>query len=343
MVTHRTSSTFNRLYRPWVWLFPLVVAGSVVSPSLVRDAHAQQNKEEAKSRFKRGMELFKEGDYATSLIEFKKAYEINPHFQTLYNIGRVYWQLNNYAGALDAFQKYLKEGGDTISASRRIEVEEDVAKLKQRVGQLEFETKPPGATVSIDDIPIEGVTPFKVNVSAGRRRVTFSKKGFLPKTIAIDVAGREVRKVETELIESGGSNKNPPTDPTATTTSTSTSAPPPPPPPPEESSSGAWIGFTAAGVFGAAATVTGLLALSANSDLNTKKTQGNQTKSSLDDANSKRQTLSLTTDILLGAAIVSAGIGITLMLTSGGSSEKPVPTTALRFTPTGVNLTHQFF
>src|SRR5688572_28689276 len=75
--------------------------------------------EEAGSRFRRGVDLFKEADFRAALIEFKRAHELAPNYKVLYNIGQCHLELQDYAGALRAYQGYLDGGGKDISSSRR--------------------------------------------------------------------------------------------------------------------------------------------------------------------------------------------------------------------------------
>src|SRR5262245_33135148 len=73
---------------------------------------------EADAHFKSGVLLYKEANYAAALAEFKRAYEIDPKYQVLYNIAESSYQLQDYAGALRNYQKYLEQGGAGISPSR---------------------------------------------------------------------------------------------------------------------------------------------------------------------------------------------------------------------------------
>src|SRR5690349_11541014 len=68
------------------------------------------NSDEAQMRFKRGLELYDEQDFQNALIEFRRAYELQPTYKILYNLGQVCYQLTEYACALRNFEKYLKEG-----------------------------------------------------------------------------------------------------------------------------------------------------------------------------------------------------------------------------------------
>src|SRR6185369_13528930 len=114
----------------------LAAALALGVPAISSTAEAAPTKEqqhEAATRFKKGIELFKEGDYQAALIEFRRANEIAPNYAVLYNIGQVYFQLQDYAGALTALERYLSEGGKNVPTARRTEVEKDIEKLKSRV------------------------------------------------------------------------------------------------------------------------------------------------------------------------------------------------------------------
>ncbi|RYE85226.1 MAG: hypothetical protein EOO75_17190, partial [Myxococcales bacterium] len=120
--------------RPGCWLrrgpvrrlVSSAVLASLTGLTLVgapRPAHAAPNEaqEEGRQRFKRGVEFFKEGDYNAALVEFRRAYEVAPSYRILYNLGQTSYELQDYAGALTAFTRYLKEGGAEVDAARRAE------------------------------------------------------------------------------------------------------------------------------------------------------------------------------------------------------------------------------
>ena len=89
---------------------------------------------QAGEHFDRGVGLYGEADYRAALVEFKRAYEIAPNAAVLYNLGQTYFQLQNYASALDSFTRYLSESGE--SPSHKAEVENAIKTLKTRVGTI---------------------------------------------------------------------------------------------------------------------------------------------------------------------------------------------------------------
>ena len=133
---------------------------------------------EASAHFERGTTFYAEGDYSAALVEFKRAYELAPTFQVLFNIGQSYFQLRDYANALTTLQRFADEGRDRIGKDDRATLDAELPDLTNRVARATITSNLDGATVSIDD-QVVGTTPLAspVLVSAGSRRITASFQG----------------------------------------------------------------------------------------------------------------------------------------------------------------------
>ncbi len=152
---------------------------------------------EADAHFRRGVELYKEADYPAALIEFRRAYELDPRYQALYNVGETYDQLQDYANALRTFEKYQRDGGAQISAGRRDEVQKEIDKLRTRVASVE---------VTINVLRRRDRRrrrargqdpgwPAPLVVSAGRRKVTATCGGQAAGDLQfVDLAGGDVQE-----------------------------------------------------------------------------------------------------------------------------------------------------
>jgi len=262
------------------------------------------NTEEARTRYNRGIELYNDGDYKLALIEFQRSYDLAPNWRILYNLGEVHYQLNNYAAALQALEKYLADGGNEIPGKRRAEVDKDIDALKARTGFLTIATNVAGADVTVDDVAL-GKTPLAPDtlVDAGTRKVVVSKAGYATETKTVTLAGKDHQSVSIQLTEE--------TKPIATS-------------PPTEHANYVWVGWAASGALAAGATVTGILALNANSDLKDLRNTKDVTRSQLDSQDTKRATLSLASDILAAATIV--GVGVSTYFTIKGPGKESSPT-----------------
>lgn len=167
-------------------------SGVVVAVALAAAvAHAQPQTNQARAHFKSGTELYDENNFRGALVEFQRAYELAPSYKILFNIGQVDMELQDYAGALKAYTRYLREGGPDVPASRVTQVQGEIERLKGRVGRLTVDTAP-GAEVLIDDLSV-GFAPLPdaVPVNAGRHQVTVHITGKDPLTRVVDVAGQQ--------------------------------------------------------------------------------------------------------------------------------------------------------
>lgn len=154
-------------------------------------AEERTPEQEARERFGRGVELYREGRYEAALAEFVRAYEIAPHFSVLYNIGQMQHLLDRSPEALATLERYLEQGGERIPAERRAEVEATIERLRQVIGFVRITVEGPGeATVLIDGVEAAR-TPLDepLAVNAGRHQVELRAEGYLPLSRAITVAG----------------------------------------------------------------------------------------------------------------------------------------------------------
>jgi iron complex outermembrane receptor protein len=83
---------------------------------------------EARAHFKKGMAAIAEGHYDSGIEELKKAYDILPHPNVLYNIARAYVDVGDLENAVIYYRRYL-EG----NPKDRDEVAQIVASLEARI------------------------------------------------------------------------------------------------------------------------------------------------------------------------------------------------------------------
>jgi hypothetical protein len=297
----------------------LVIAG------LAAAAHADTKIEEAKTHFKNGTELYDENNFRGALVEFQRAYELAPSYRILYNIGQVDMELQDYAGALIAYRRYIREGGSDVPPARVGQVKEEIDKLSHRVGQIIVQTAS-GAEVLLDDLRV-GFAPLPepLTVNTGRHQVTVRVPGHDADTRVVDIAGQETTTVaiDNDFAPAGGG-----------VTGTAP-APVPSGPPSRTPMITAWT-FT--GVFAVTATVTGIIALSDSGNLSDLRNTYPTTKSQLDSERSKVTTMAAVTDAFGAAAIISAGIATYLTLSHHHATEK----LAVGATPTGAFIAGHF-
>ncbi len=165
--------------------------------------------ESASDHFGHGVGFYKDGDFAAAMVEFKRAYEIEPSYPVLYNIGQTLRELRDYAAAQTAFQKYLAEGAKASDQSHlnahKDKVQGYLEELKPKIATLTINVTAPGADISVDDVSV-GTSPLDkpLAVNAGRRKISASKSGFIPVQKFIDVGGTDQKSVDLDVVAVGG-------------------------------------------------------------------------------------------------------------------------------------------
>jgi hypothetical protein len=268
---------------------------------------------EADERYRQGVQFFKEANYAAALIEFQRAYEVDPKYQVLYNIAQSYYQLQDYANALKSFKLYLEQGDTKISPKRRKEVEAEIETLSKRIATVSIKSSEPGAAVTIDDVAV-GTTPLgPLTVSAGRRKIIVTLEGRNPVTRVIDFAGGDVRKLDIEIPAAARGER--------VVIERSKQTPPKPPSPVPMA-----VTWSLTGALVTGAVVTGVLALGASSDLEDELARFPGDPQALEAAKDSAFRLGLATDVLIGASI--AGAAVATYFTVDFAIDSDAPTSA---------------
>jgi len=283
-----------------------------------------QPQDEAKAHFKRGTDLYDENNFRGALVEFQKAYELAPSYKLLFNIGQVEMELQDYAGAVKAYSRYLREGGPDIPSPRVQQVQAEIDRLKGRIGRVTVQTAP-GAEVLVDEVSV-GFAPLPepATVNAGRHTITIHVNGHDPQSRAVDVAGQEQVTVVlgTELAVSAppGLRQDEPAKPRGKTPM--------------------YVAWGITGVFAATAGVFAYTAKSDADDLAKLRTTFPVTKAQLDSAASKTGVAAALADGFTAGALIAGGIALYLTLTQPPArAEKTV---RLHVTPTGAYVAGQF-
>ena len=297
---------------------------------------------EGRTRFTRGIDLYKEGNFHAALAEFRAAYAAAPSWRIQYNLGQTLYQLQDYAGALAAFEKYLAEGGDKVDAARKAEADGEIAKLRQRVASITVlaprdGAKPPAAELVVDD-ESKGSFDAKLDVvvSAGRHTFTASAPGYRSATRVLDVAGatRVVLQLPLEAIPSGN---------VVATKAPASVASPPPEPPHHKSRWPVWLGIAATGATAAGTVTFALLANNEHKKLERGLATPNVSPVSLENTRSTVKTDALVADIL-GATTIGFAVFtlVAVVVTSGDAAPAKEAKLQPLLGPTGAGLRGTF-
>ncbi|MBN2344074.1 MAG: tetratricopeptide repeat protein [Deltaproteobacteria bacterium] len=170
----------SRLLFPVVWMMICCVSIG---------AWAKSNDAQAKKFFVEGTTLYNDGKFHDAAEQFRRAYEMKPSWKLWFNIGQAEAAAKQYGLALEAFEKYLAQGGDEVSKERFDEVIDEMKRLRQLVGNLEIEGAPKGAVIRINDME-RGVLPLAtaLRVSMGvqhRVEILFNNKIIHSQTLSV--------------------------------------------------------------------------------------------------------------------------------------------------------------
>jgi hypothetical protein len=277
--------------------------------------------EDAGVRFKRGLELFEEGEYKLALVEFERAYELAPNFRALYNVALVNIQLGRYAEATRKFQAYLHDGGDAVPQSRRAEVTKTLSELELRTATIELSANIPGVHIQLDGKPVSVQVPGSLLIDAGEHTISATSPGYDRVDKSITLAGTDKAAVKFTLVPvirqtEGG---------------------------PEVGRTHLFIpGIVATGALAIGGAVSFGLMLNANSTLNQLKANTPYDPGNAQTYVNRVNTAALVADILGGLAVVSGAVTIYISLRTEKDKPKPSVTPSVAITPTSASLAWSF-
>ena len=282
--------------------------------------------EEASVHFKRGLQLFDEGDYTLALVEFERAYQLAPNYRALYNIALVDVQLGRYADAARTFTQYLHDGGSAIAPARLSEVNKTLGELKLRTATIEVALNVPTAEVTLDGKPLDpALIKSPTVIDAGEHTLRATAPGYQPALKTVTLAGGDRTGIRLELV-----SLTLPTKPIAEA--------------PQEHHRLFWPGFVVTGAAAVGAIISGALAADAASHLTTLKSEGFTAANATAAQNeretwtNRQNTANLAADIFTGAAIVAGGVSIYLSLRPDHSQKS----TTLAISPRGIDVSQSF-
>jgi len=271
------------------------------------EADSSSAKQEAIQHFQTGVRDFDARDFQGALTSFQRAYDLNPSWKLFYNIGHCQAALKHYGLAVITFERYLAEGGDAVSETRRDEVLLELERMRKMVGDIEV-VAPVGLDVFVDGI-YRGVTPLPgpLSVSAGALHHIELKEGDEVLLKVDRIVRGETRsevmyepRASIEELPATDATEPAPADDKATVVTTT--PPPPPPSPGRKRISSKLPFFIAAGstvLLGGSTVALGILV---------KRGKENM------DSDSDAKTLNTMRIVGLGTLLGTAGAGITTVV-----------------------------
>jgi tetratricopeptide (TPR) repeat protein len=304
-----------------VFLIVAALCGSTVQ------VHAQPNPgetptpaevDEARRRFQRGVDLFREGSFDSALAEFEKAQSLAPNYRVLYNIAQVQIERHDYIAASKLLEQFLKEGGNDIPAERREQLEQEIKGLRTRIAQVVVSANVDRAELLVDGVVV-GQLPLDapLQLNSGLRRLQARKDGYRASMRTLTVAGNETVQVQFDL------------QPLPRASSSSVAAPAQNDRMATGVSSGSvntplWISLVATGLSAGGAVTFALMTQSSKRKVDDELERFPADRAAVEDARDEAKRNALITDVCLGATAVAGGLSVYFAL-SGSSSTKEQP------------------
>jgi hypothetical protein len=341
----------------------------VAAGARAQDAAPDPKAARAKALFQQAVTDYDGGRYDAALAGFQEAFRIKPHPMVRVNMANCYDKLGKPLQAIVHFERFL--ASNTGSPAQRKEVGAAIARLEKQVGALSLQVAPDGAKVVVD-AGDRRTAPIAepIRLPAGKHSIVVELAGYTTVKRELEVSGGRSTELVVTLEPAKPTPAPPPpvaaapvptpaAEPAGPTPPAPKSQPEPEPAEAQQSraaidaatapepapsgsriSKGAWIagGVTAALLLGA--TVTGLVALSAQDEFRNQRailldTQaGSTTFERIDayneaqDAADRANALALTTDILLGGALIGGALTTYLLFNN------PERSAQTRLTPT---------
>lgn len=171
----------SRFISPFV--FVLALSGSAFAQTEINDT--------ARQHFQAGVALLQDPDgarYEEAYRQFRAAYAASPSWKILSNLGICAMKLERDGEAIDAFSKYLSEGGAEVTPDEREQFERDLNTLKVGSGGVALHGLAQGDIVIDRRTPLSGApmanrydvqsASLVTRVRAGRHEITVQRSGF---------------------------------------------------------------------------------------------------------------------------------------------------------------------
>jgi hypothetical protein len=306
------------------------VAGlcSVLAFSSLAQAQEVAITDEARQHFSAGVSFMQDPDgarYEEAYREFRLAYELSPSWKILGNLGIAALRLERDGEAIEAFRKYLAEGGSAVDGAERAQFERDLATLESSVVRLSLTTTPAGAQIIDTRMPPTGspiTTRYmadggsvSIGVRAGHHRIVARLAGYEDAVWEVDLEPRQQLSHAFELHQPQAAAPQTPVVEAKVLPEPSDRSRPVP--------TSVYVGLAATGALAIGGAVVGVLAKGKHSDfeaLNEDLKSQDDVKEA-EDLKSSGETLNLVADALFGGAVVAGGVTAILYFTRPKAAE----------------------
>jgi tetratricopeptide (TPR) repeat protein len=166
----------------------------------------------AQALYDKGARAYREARYEEAIDLFRRAYQIEPHAELVYNLGQAYEKSGDVTRAVESFREYLKM---SPNADDRAVVEARIKnlthKLEASLPKLSVTSTPPGAQLAIDG-KSAGVTPWVGPLAAGEHVISVRLSGYRDSERSVALSGPGTTDLDVALEPLGSMSPAPKDD-----------------------------------------------------------------------------------------------------------------------------------
>jgi len=168
----------------------------VVLTLLAQDARAVPHFADAKAKaqilLKQGARHYQRAEFAEALDAFQRAYGIFPSPKLSMNIGQASRELGRAVEAIEAFEQFLGQAGDTPERAVA-EAKRSIEELEGQTAKLRIDCTMPGADISVDGKKV-AISPVArlIRVMPGTHDVRASADGAVPASLRTKVSAGDI-------------------------------------------------------------------------------------------------------------------------------------------------------
>ncbi|MBN1772830.1 MAG: PEGA domain-containing protein [Deltaproteobacteria bacterium] len=158
-------------------------------------------REDARMLFEDGVTLMQGENWEAATVQFERSLELLPTRSALFNLAMCQKAQFRYLETMALFERFLAEYRDEADPEEVQRVAEEIAALRELVGEVRVSVNVPGAQVLVDGEPV-GTSPLvdPVPVVAGRHVIEARLDGYGPAQRMLPVASGDRLEVSFTLI-----------------------------------------------------------------------------------------------------------------------------------------------
>jgi hypothetical protein len=175
-----------------------------VSPAITGAPSPSKNltpeqKQKARQRFDRGLELYDAGDFPGALKEFLGALQFVRHPVVLYNVALVYARLGSPVECVRSVEELQQEGLLVLDEPSRGKLLQVYNEQRTRIGRIRVQANVPGAVIQIDGVDIGQQEVNDLPLAAGEHIVSTVASGYIPRRMRVVIPPEATEAVQFTL------------------------------------------------------------------------------------------------------------------------------------------------